>query len=115
MKKLLIMAITMLMVFTLTSAAFAAEPTPAPRVANEYGFGCATGSLGCYGLMWNEDGSFASKDEFSARLDKAIEDGLLSAEDKAAYLETYDYCIDRMENGGCGRSMGGGCGMRRSA
>lgn len=115
MRKLMIMIITVLMVFALTSAAFAATPAPASKTADGYGFGCATGSLGCYGLMWNEDGSFASKDEFSTRLDKAIEDGLLLADDKEAYLETYDYCVDRMANGGCGRGTGGGCGMRRAA
>lgn len=119
MKKLLSVGIVVLMIIALTSSAFAATPAPAPapRAANGYGFGCATGALGCYGLMWNEDGSFASKDDFSARLDKAIEDGLLAAEDKAAYLESYDYCVDRMTNGGCGRGygMGGGCGRMRAA
>lgn len=60
--------------------------------------------------MRDDNGNFLSKEAFEKKLDKAIEDGLILAEDRAFFIERYDYCA---EYGGGANGMRGGCGMGR--
>ena len=47
---------------------------------------------GMRGIMWDYDGGFLSRDAFEARLDGLIADGFIHANDRAFYLEMYDFC-----------------------
>lgn len=79
------------------------------RGANSESPGLGLGICGgSYAFMWDENGSFLDKEAFEARIDKAINDGLIVAEDKIAMLEMYDYCA--AYGGGCGNGRSG-CGM----
>lgn len=74
-------------------------------------YGCnGMGQRACYTLMWNEDGTFVSKEVFDERFDAAVEDGYFLAADKDYFLEMYDYCSEMVLNGLCGRANGTGCG-----
>lgn len=103
-KLLASLLIAIVLIMSLTVTASAAGPG--------YGFGCG-GMGGCYSLMLDDNGALLDRDSFEAKLDKAIEDGLIDAEDKEAYLEMYDYCAEngcRSNNarGGMGRGRGMG-------
>ena len=64
---------------------------------------------GGYAFMWDEDGNFLDKEAFEAKIDQAIADGLIASEDKAALLETYDWCA-AYGGGAIGGRRGPGCG-----
>lgn len=60
---------------------------------------------GIPGFMCDSNGNLLSREDFEAKLDKAIEDGLIEANDKAAYMDMYDFCATN--GGGMGRGYGG--------
>lgn len=106
-KKLMSIVAVVLLTLSMATTAFALSATQTtPRAL---GGGCGNGySRQCYSLMIDADGNLVSRDVFESNLDKAITDGLFSADDKEYFLGMYDYCA---ENGGV---MGGGrgCGGR---
>ncbi len=56
----------------------------------------------------DEDGNLLDQKDFEAKLDKAVVDGTIKAEDKDSYLRMYENCADGNGNGGM---MGGRSGM----
>lgn len=107
-KKMITLAMAVVMVFGISVTAMANEPV--------YGFGgCQFGDRGMagYGLMWAEDGrTFLSRDAFEDRVDDLIEQGLISSADKDALMERYDWCAANgggaLGRGFCGRGAGRG-------
>ena len=81
-------------------------------VNNNYnGFGC--GAFG-YELMWDDEGNFASFEEFEKNLDAAIEEGFIRAENRDYIIDMYEYCLNNNFNRANNRrGFGGGCCARR--
>ena len=77
---------------------------------------CACRASGTMGrLMWNEDGTFMSRNEFEARLDSLITSRVILESDKSLLLERFDFCATYGAGatgfrGACGRN---GRGMGR--
>ncbi|MCL2617521.1 MAG: hypothetical protein FWD98_00565 [Defluviitaleaceae bacterium] len=74
------------------------------------------GFAGCpvrgMGMMWDEDGTFLSREAFKERLDTLISDGLISLHDREFMLERFELC--RANDGGiAGRCGTGGRGAGR--
>jgi len=66
-------------------------------------------------LMWNDDGTFMSREAFEARLDEMILSGSILESDRASFLERFDFFATYGAGatgvrGACGRN---GRGMRR--
>ena len=91
MKKNAMMILAVVLVFRFAAITAATAAPIAPRAGFRLG-------PGGYGLMWDTDGNFISKDAFEANLDRMIDDGLLRAEDRESYLERYNFCATQ----GCG-------------
>lgn len=86
------------------------------------GYGCGAGARAgrvnvtnttntvntAYCPMVDQDGNWLDRETFEANLDKAISDGFIKEEDRAFYLERYDYCVTNASGfcGGGGRRMG---------
>ncbi len=104
MKKTLVILCAVVLVFGMTVSAFAVE---APTVRPGNGYGCGMGGYG--GFMWDDEDNFLDREAFEEKLDQYIEDGIIAAEDKDAYLEQYDYCAE-YGGGSVGVRGGAGCG-----
>ena len=114
MNRILAFICAVVMMFSLSLPAFAAE---APILGPGIGYGCGMG--GYVGFMCDDNGIFLDREAFEEKLDKYIEDGIIAAEDKDAYLEQYDYCAEygcgSIGVGGRGRGCGRGMGRGRWA
>ena len=54
---------------------------------------CANRGTGTMGrFMWNEDGTFMSREAFEARLDEMIASGSILESGRAFFLERFDFC-----------------------
>ena len=42
--------------------------------------------------MWNDDGTFMSREAFEVRLDELIASGSILESDRAFFLERFDFC-----------------------
>ncbi len=109
MKTLATGSLAIALAVCMATTAFAAgwgRREPGMRIDRDgtvYGYGCSLG----YGFMCDEDGNLLTREAFEEKLDGAIADGTLRAEDKEAYLAMYDYCA---QYGGMGGSGGCRCG-----
>lgn len=66
--------------------------------------GCGSMMSGRYGFMMDENGSLLGLEDFTKKLDEAVKDGTVKAEDKEYYLDMYERCAR-----GWGSMMRGGC------
>ena len=118
-KSMVTLIVVAVMVLGLGSAAMASTTVQPP--AAEWSR-CVGGGM-MNGLMWDDDGTFMSREAFEARLDELIASGLISETDGAFFLEKYDFCATYGAGatgvrGVCGRNgrrmaeQGGGCRNR---
>ena len=86
---------------------------------------CPGGGFGMMGgMMWDDDGNFLSREAFEQRLDGWIAEGRIPANNRAFFLERFDFCLayggGAGEFGACvgfgaGTGMMGGRGMMRGS
>jgi len=116
LKNITVLAIVSVMVLGFSITAMA-NTNVQPQQGNGWGFCGGRGAMN--GLMWNEDGTFMSREAFEARLDELISAGIILESDRAFFLERFDLCSTygagatgvRGACGGNGRGMGAGRGL----
>ena len=76
---------------------------------SDFAWACCTGRGTGYmgGLMWNEDGTFMSREAFETRLDELIASGTILESDRPFFLERFDFCATY---GAGATGMRGACG-----
>ncbi|MCL2035262.1 MAG: hypothetical protein FWG94_11115 [Oscillospiraceae bacterium] len=117
MRKAFAFILTLAVMLTLLATPVFAQISPGRTNLSwgNQGWGCPNGGMGG-GWMWDDNGNFLDKEAFGERIDKAVEDGLITAEDRDYLLEMYEWCIENGWAGGRGRGVRGGCsrgGWRR--
>jgi len=113
MRKALKIMATLVMVSVMVMGASATVMADTVQ-SNESAWACCTGrGTGSMGrLMWNEDGTFMSREAFDARLDEMITSGSILESDRAFFLERFDFCSTYGAgatgvHGACGRNCRG--------
>ena len=111
-----ITALMMVSVMAMGASAVVMANT-AQRTETAWAWACCTnreaGTMGR--LMWNEDGTFMSREAFEARLDEMIALGSILESDRAFFLERFDFCSTYRAGatgarGACGRNGRGASG-----
>ena len=102
-KKMIALMGATVLTFTMGTTAFANNAVEAsdnltmPVIPQNSAYSCFGG--GATGMMMDDNGNLLSQEAFEARLDSAVQDGQMTQEEKAYYLNMYERCTT-------GRNMG---------